>query len=917
MNFAPAGCTEEPLAEGYSRRVVPTFSLHVNGRQTALLVLGEAPGKDEDKAGEPFVGWSGQLLRSAYIDYWKLQDHADVFLSNAVRCRPPGNRTPKPKEIKAHAHMLHHDLAKLNAAYPQVFVLCVGATACRALGLSDTLRDAFKCQGGAVRWSHVVHGEGTTDLAASGSVRAYATFHPASLRDRERKGRRRGPSRARTDKAPALEAHLSLLKRALSGQDPVLEPEYKDGNRHWIIAPGVSEITALGVACSGLAPLVLCCDTETYGCIVGRNQTQFHPKKSLHWDNVPHDKVFVSASLAWDGGAGFYNLRDPKHRATFVSALRWAQRSGCTLLFHNLAFDVPFLRRFLPAARPCLEPPTKVADLMIESHMVDDLRPERSLKALAPLMLGQQGLYTDEQRALSYTGPDDPDLARYNVADVERTLECYRLCREAFPRIYGTSTNKGSPYADDWSSKVLHLVTHMTEVGIPIDEPALRALDHRLRVRLERIERLAREVLGFILSGKRTASFEGSDTSKRSAVSDAAALCPDEIAAQVVLTKTGKFPYDEVARALLMPKMQGLAGNPPRRGAWRKLHVLGMHQGVAKLINTYTGPMLRGRVKKKATKATKKKPARAAVISHAPRVIRGRIYPTWYPVPREFGDTGQEGGTRQIRFAAKDPSVPTFPPCIKDLLQIDIWADYSGIELRTAALLSGDPVMMSELSSDDGDLHARTTRIIFGDAIIDHPQFKSKYRQAGKRVNFLMLYLGGADKLQATVLDAAGIYLPLSRCRKIIADFWAMYPGLRAFLDGVLDFVRRKGYYELPLTGHSRLFDRTNPPINECANFPFQATAAAITICGQSELLQLAQSEGVGMNCGCNIYDAVGIELHSRERQFHGARRALALVDRALPCPSYYRDLCSHLGRTLPLAYEVKELKHGKRPNNR
>jgi hypothetical protein len=331
--------------------------------------------------------------------------------------------------------------------------------------------------------------------------------------------------------------------------------------------------------------------------------------------------------------------------------------------------------------------------------MVDDLRPERSLKALSPLMLGQQGLYTDEQRALDYSGPDDPELARYNVADVERTLGCYDRCREAFPRIYGASTNKGSAYADDWSSKVLHLVTHMTEVGIPIDEPGLRALDSRLRARLERIERLAQDVLGFVLSGK------GSDTSKRAAVEDAYNLClastetieEDGVITiiqrgpqprdQVELTKTGKFPYDEVTRALLMPEMalkthpMG-AVNPPRRGAWRKLHVLGLHQGVAKLINTYTGPMLRGRVKRKATRATKTKPAREAVINHAPRVIRGRIYPTWYPVPREFGDTGQSGGTRQVRFAAKDPSVPTFPPCIKDLLQIDIWADYSGIELR-------------------------------------------------------------------------------------------------------------------------------------------------------------------------------------------------------------------------------------------
>ncbi len=892
MNFAPAYYVIDPLAEGYSHRVISTFPLHVNGRQTALLVLGEAPGKDEDKSGEPFVGWSGQLLRNVYIDYWKLQDYADVFLSNAVRSRPPGNRTPKPKEIKAHADMLVHDVTELQSAYSEVFVLCAGAVACQALGMAKTLTAAFKSQGG------------TLPFAAS-HVRAFATFHPASLADRGKNKRRRGPRRARTDKGPALEAHLSLLQRALSGQDPVVEPVQPD-KRSWLIAPGTDEI-AIGA---------LAVDIETIGCLAGREQSQFHPCKILHWDGARSSEVLVSAAVAWSGGAGFYNLRDRKHRAKFVSVLRWAQERCCTLLFHNVAFDVSFLRRFLPACARYLEPPTKLADLMIAAHMVDDLRPERSLKALAPLMLGQRGLYTEEQRTFGYTGPSDPDLTRYNVADVERTLECYHRCWEAFPRIYGTDTNKVSAYADDWSSKVLHLVTHMTEVGIPIDEPALRALDGRLRVRLERIEWLAREVLGFVLTGK------GSDISKRSAVEDAASLCPDNTAAQVVLTKTGKFPYDEVTRALLMPEMACRTDpaadlDPVRRGAWRKLHVLGLHQGVAKLINTYTGPMLRGRVKKKATKETKSKPAREAVINHAPRVIRGRVYPTWYPVPREFGDTGQSGGTRQIRFAAKDPSVPTFPPCIKDLLQIDIWADYSGIELRTAALMSGDPVMMAELSGDDGDLHTRTARVILGNELVDS-QIKmygpkawkdGKHRYAGKRTNFLMLYLGGADKLQATLLDALGENYPVSRCQQIITDFWSVYTGLRAFLDGVLDFVRRKGYYELPLTGHSRLFDRHNPPINECANFPFQATAAAITICAQYELWQLARSEGVGMNCGCNIYDAVGIELHARERRLHGTQRARALIDRALPEPSYYKDLCSYLGRTLLLAYEVKEPK--------
>ncbi|MGL5874752.1 MAG: uracil-DNA glycosylase [Xenococcaceae cyanobacterium] len=65
-----------------------------------LLVIGEAPGTEEDKAGLPFVGKSGQLLEKILTSI-DLNIERDTYITNIVRCRPPDNRTPNAKEIKA------------------------------------------------------------------------------------------------------------------------------------------------------------------------------------------------------------------------------------------------------------------------------------------------------------------------------------------------------------------------------------------------------------------------------------------------------------------------------------------------------------------------------------------------------------------------------------------------------------------------------------------------------------------------------------------------------------------------------------------------------------------------------------------------------------------------------------------------
>ena len=70
----------------------------VGNPQTRVLLVGEAPGKNEDEQGEPFVGRSGQLLDKmlAVVD---LDRKRNIYITNIVKCRPPENRDPAPEEV--------------------------------------------------------------------------------------------------------------------------------------------------------------------------------------------------------------------------------------------------------------------------------------------------------------------------------------------------------------------------------------------------------------------------------------------------------------------------------------------------------------------------------------------------------------------------------------------------------------------------------------------------------------------------------------------------------------------------------------------------------------------------------------------------------------------------------------------------
>jgi uracil-DNA glycosylase len=103
------------------------------GREDArLMLIGEAPGREEDLSGKPFVGRAGQLLDRMLAAIGLTEEH--VYITNTVYWRPPGNRTPTLAEVEACAPFLARQIELLS---PEVIVLLGGAAAKTILGVTE------------------------------------------------------------------------------------------------------------------------------------------------------------------------------------------------------------------------------------------------------------------------------------------------------------------------------------------------------------------------------------------------------------------------------------------------------------------------------------------------------------------------------------------------------------------------------------------------------------------------------------------------------------------------------------------------------------------------------------------------------------------------------------------------------------
>ena len=155
LRAAVAACQR---CELHSTRTQTVFG--VGNPQARWMFIGEAPGAEEDKQGEPFVGRAGQLLTSMIRALGLRRE--DVFIANVLKCRPPDNRDPRPSEAVSCRGFLERQVALVNPT----LIIAVGRIAAQNLLATET--PIAKLRGkvhsfGAKAWPVVV------------------TYHPAYL----------------------------------------------------------------------------------------------------------------------------------------------------------------------------------------------------------------------------------------------------------------------------------------------------------------------------------------------------------------------------------------------------------------------------------------------------------------------------------------------------------------------------------------------------------------------------------------------------------------------------------------------------------------------------------------------------------------------------------------------------------------
>lgn len=145
-------CHACPLADGRTNVVFGT-----GNPQARVLIVGEAPGKNEDLRGVPFVGAAGQYLNEL-LAYAGLR-REDVYIANVLKCRPPGNRNPLPSEIEVCTPFLREQTRTIDP----LFIVTLGNFATKFILKTD-------------RGITGLHGK----LYQTGKFKVFPVFHPAA-----------------------------------------------------------------------------------------------------------------------------------------------------------------------------------------------------------------------------------------------------------------------------------------------------------------------------------------------------------------------------------------------------------------------------------------------------------------------------------------------------------------------------------------------------------------------------------------------------------------------------------------------------------------------------------------------------------------------------------------------------------------
>jgi hypothetical protein len=692
------------------------------------------------------------------------------------------------------------------------------------------------------------------------------------------------------------------------------------------------------------SPRIISLDIETYGAAAtnGRGQmlpaqSVFHPARAIATDGVARQDLVLTCAITipaaeptYEGPADFWdlariaelqpgvtftlNLTDPTTHPILLAWLRHAH----TIVGMNLPFDILWLRAFSPAIALALNGRHTLIDLSVVNFLHSELRPERSLKSLGPVLgthaYNEAATLKDGRR---FPSPTSPELHAYNAQDTHNTMLAVAHLARRIQRDY-PKTDKLSSYSVLHFSETLWSTIRMSETGIPFSLSGLSNLEASLI-------KQADDAINCAAAGGVLIEGEGSVQSQREFMSrcidDVLPVNPDFLSHPLLsyTEKARELSWSSENRRLIASHL------PDSHPARTIFECADKHSTAQKLVSSYTYPLLRHRRTKPADKSS-------VLIPVTGTTDIGIAYPTWYTVPSVPKDSGSEGGTIQARITCKNPAAQTFPAVIKDCEHSRypggsiVSFDLSQIELRVAAILSGEPTLLAAFNSGL-DLHTQRTLAIFGQDAKDRPDFKA-LRQIGKTVNFADLFGASSARLQRSVLDMSGTLYPLSFFDQIVASRHAQRPGLVGWQYSLCKQAEEQGYIELPYTGHTRTFtgfrldERAwrnkrelkqvlarggKSMISEVCNFPVQATAGNVMLAIQNFIHRAlgpltSPTSHKQPQLFLQVYDALYFDCPP-DTEKQAADLMWAAVE-FVGTAGYWYELCKRSGHHAPLVYE-------------
>lgn len=664
-----------------------------------VMIVGEAPGFCEDDIGEPFSGKVGELLDRLLQDHAGLHRH-DAYITNAVHCRPPNNRTPTAKEISSCLPVLN---GEISAVAPK-HVLVLGSVAMQAtLGKSGISKH---------RGSTIV----------KDGINYFLTLHPAALF--------RQPNLMSYVESD-FERFGKMVRGEIEG-DGVLD--YTIVNRPSVLRACLESLSkakavAYDLETSGLDPL--------------------EPGSRIYVLGLAQESKQWIIPLAWPNRKVNPWAENEEAQNKIIRALAKVLE-GKKLIAHNGKFDNKWLRSKYNWAPP------QTFDTMLASHILDENTPN-GLKELSRKHFHAPDYGIDTRNLLS---KNLREISKYCAYDVYYTLKLYELYREKLledPKLLNL-----------YKQLIMPASRAMEEVeltGVYIDEVKYA---EALKVNRTKIAQALQDLKEH-LPYKQLAHLGDSIPKRESFLLDLG-----------IKSKSKKKPAT----------LDDFNWNSPAQvGAylygWLELPVLD---------TTETGNPSTAEATLKQLRD--KHPVVPLLLEYRRLIKLQQFLESWgeHMVDGWMHPNFLLHGTVTGRLSCRNPNLQQVPrdTFLRSLITAPpgwklVEIDYSQVELRVAAMLSGDSTMLRSFQTGV-DVHSLTASKVSG---IPIDNLTKEDRKKAKAVNFGFLYGMGWRKFKDYARDKYEVLFTDAESEQARNDFFELYNGLPAWHDRQRRLVKK------------------------------------------------------------------------------------------------------------------------------